>query len=202
MPPRVSYLGAGLAVALCAAGAGCEPADSESRPAAATYVDSALPREESLRRFRAGLTVVGDLRDGSASLEALARTFLRGLALHDTASLRRLAVTRGEYAWLIYPTDPQGLPPYSLAPGLRWFLLESGSEKGLREALRAFGGRPLHYLGVRCEGTGSVQGENVVWGPCLVRFAQARGDTTEQRLFGPVVHRGRQYKLLSFSNSL
>ena len=47
-----------------------------------------------------------------------------------------------------------------------------------------------------------MEGENTLWGPCLIHTTQRGGDTLSQRLFGPIVSRGGQYKFLSYSNKL
>jgi len=47
-----------------------------------------------------------------------------------------------------------------------------------------------------------VEGENTLWGPCLIHTRQRGGDTLSRRLFGPIVARGGQYKFLSYSNKL
>ena len=163
-------------------------------------VDSAIPREEALRRFRAGLPPVEMLDGGAQSRGALVRAFVRAVAAADTAALRRLTLSRAEFAWLYYPTTPQSLPPYDLAPGLMWFLIEGGSAKGARRLLSELGDRPLHHAGYRCADPPSREGANTVWGPCVVRRIQAAGDTTEARLFGPIIERGGRYKFVSLAN--
>jgi len=59
------------------------------------------------------------------------------------------------------------------------------SAKGLGKALQMFGGKRLQYAGHTCDTVTSREGENTVYGPCLVRLVQAPGDTAEGRLFGP-----------------
>ncbi len=174
----------------------------EQRASAATTVDSVLPREEALRRFRAGLPAVESLSGGAPSREALVRAFVRALERADTVTLRALVMDRAEFAWLYYPTNPMSLPPYDLPPALMWFQLEGRSRQGIATALEDRGGRPLGYRGYRCEGATSVQGENRVWGPCLVRREQGPGDVIEERLFGPILERGGRYKFVSYANRL
>ena len=127
---------------------------------------------------------------------------MKALSARDTAALARLALTREEFAFLYYPTAPQSLPPYDVPPGLMWFLLEGSSHKGLAHALEERDGRPARYAGYVCENEASVEGENRVWGRCMVRLVQPTGDTTVQRLFGPIIERGGRFKLVSFANEL
>jgi hypothetical protein len=161
-----------------------------------------VPREVSLARFREGLTAPGRLKGGATSRDDLVRRSIEALERRDTMALVGMTITRAEFAYLYYPTSPEALPPYDLDPGLSWFMLQENGRKGLLRALADRGGRPLGYLGYRCDGTPSQHGGNAVWGPCLVRRVQAPGDTLEERLFGPIVEREGVFKFLSFANKL
>lgn len=142
------------------------------------------------------------LEGGRESRDSLVAAYVKALGARDTAALAAMAVSRAEFAYLYYPTTPQGRPPYDLAPELMWFLLDQRSEQGLSRALKVYGGQDLTFLGYDC-GTGeSVEGENTVWGPCQVRFRRADGDTLTRRLFSQIMHRGGRYKFLNYSNKL
>lgn len=180
--------------------AGCSGTREGSR--VEQVIDSVVPREEALRRFRDGLAEVESLSGGAASREALVAMFVRALESRDTATLRSLVLTRAEFGWLYYPTSPMGLPPYDLPPELMWFQLDGRSRQGIATALEARGGRRLGYLGYQCPSPPATEGENRVWGPCTVRRLQAPGDTVDERLFGPIVERGGRYKFVSFANRL
>ena len=166
-----------------------------------THVDSIIPREEALRRFQASAHRVDSLSGGASSRDDLVRTFLRALAHSDTATLRGLAIDRNEFAFLYYPTAPQGLPPYDLAPELFWFTLESGTDKGLSRALESRGGRPLEFQAYRCDSIPSHEGENTVWGPCSVRYRRD-GKVADERLFGLIMERDGRFKFVSYANRL
>ena len=60
----------------------------------------------------------------------------------------------------------------------------------------------MAYVGYRCEGKPSVEGENTVWGPCLVQRIRAPGDTISERLFGPIIERNGVYKFITLANRL
>lgn len=192
----------GLAAALAlTAPIGC------GRPAAgdtpkANVVDSVIPREEALQRFQSGLRPPERLAGGAEGREELVDLFVTALEASDTAALAALTITRAEFAFLYYPTNPQSLPPYDLSPDLSWFLLETNGRKGLKHALEERGGRPLGYVDHVCIGEPSREGENTVWGPCVVRRVQAAGDTVTERLFGPIIERGGRYKFVNLSNKL
>jgi hypothetical protein len=176
-----------------------EPAKGPHQP---TRMDSAVPREVALARFQQASGRPTKLEGGAPNRDALVREFLRAVEARDTSALRRLVLSRGEFAWLYYPTSAQGLPPYSLSPELYWFMTVEQSNRGARALLTELGGRRVRYAGYRCEGDSTVEAENTLWGPCLIRSIQRGGDTLSQRLFGPIVGRGGRYKFLSYSNKL
>lgn len=185
-------------VLLLAAACATEP--RESTPATAAVVDSVIPREEALRRFRIGLDTVTALSGGAPSRDALVRDYVQALAAADTAAVKRLTMTKAEFAWLYYPESAQGLPPYDLSPSLMWFMMDEQSRKGLSRALAERGGRAYAYAGYSCEGEGVMEGPNTLWGPCLVRRVVAPGDTVPERLFGQIMGRGGVYKITTHTN--
>ncbi|MGH7520712.1 MAG: hypothetical protein ACREMI_05505 [Gemmatimonadales bacterium] len=190
-----------LVIAACLAPAACGSEGRAGRAAAAAHVDSIVPRDVALARIRNGVVEPPSLSGGAASREALVRQFLGALERRDTATLHALLMTRAEFAYLYYPTNPEGLPPYDLSPGLMWFLLEGNSRRGLAHALEDRGGRPLRHLGVHCQPP-TQQGANTVWGGCVVSRLQAPGDTVVEPLFGPIIARGGRFKFVSYANKL
>ena len=176
---------------------------SEARSAPAGVVDSAIPRDEALRRFRDGLVPTDSLEGGESSREALVQSFVHALETRDTAEFRRLALSRREFAYLYYETNPQSLPPYELSPSLFWFMLEGGSRGGLIKALEGRGGAPLGYRRTRCEGGPVREGENRLYGPCyIVRMQGEGGDSLVERLFGPIIERRGRWKFVSYTSKL
>jgi hypothetical protein len=190
-----------LVIAFCLAAAACGSDGGSRRAEASTHVDSVLPREVELARFRAGLVEPAGLSGGERSRDALVRRFLTALGRRDTSALAALLLTRAEFAYLYYPSHPESQPPYNLSPGLMWFMIEARSEQGLRNALEARGGRPEEYGGYTCARS-ERQRENTVWTGCLVRRAQAPGDTVAELLFGLIIERGGRYKFVSYANKL
>jgi hypothetical protein len=170
--------------------------------AAPVHVDSAIPRDEELRRFRSGLIEPAELAGGARSRDALVQSYVSALERGDTAALTALAITQAEFAYLYYPTNPQARPPYDLSPGLMWFMLQQTGRRGLLHALGERGGHPLGFLGYRCDRSPSREGANRVWGPCLVSRRQANGDVVAERLFGLILERSGRYKFVSLANRL
>ncbi len=197
---RLQHQLTGLGLALCFAVLGCQ--GGEARGARESHVDSLMSRDEELALFRKGLPEPTRFTGGAASREELVRRYIRALERRDTAAFRDLVLTRAEFAYLYYPTNPEARPPYDLSPGLMWFLLDGNNRKGIVRALDERGGRPLQYVGYRCDGTPSHQGANTVWARCVVRRLQAPGDTVAERLFGPIVEREGRFKFVSYANKL
>jgi hypothetical protein len=189
---------AAAGVLACQASAARESAG----PSSATHVDSVVPRDEALRRFRAGLTPVESLAGAKASKEELLAASVHALEARDTAALERLTVTRAEFAWLYYPATPQGLPPYDVEPGLMWFLQRSRSDRAARRAVQVYGGERREVVGYDCGSSGRQEGANTLWGPCSVRLRLPAGDAATVRLVGQILERGGRFKILSYSNTL
>jgi hypothetical protein len=175
---------------------------AEAKPAATGVVDSIIPRDSAIARFQRDLPAVTSFEGGARSRDQLVHRFVTALEARDTTVLRSHLLTKPEFGWLYYPTNPEGLPPYSLTPQLMWFTLEGNSQKGFQKLLQRRASQPLRVIGHRCEGEPSRQGDNTVWGPCLVLRRVAGGDTLSERLFGQIVERGGRYKFVSYSNKL
>jgi len=189
--------------ALVAGLSACEPSAAKNAPAeVASVVDSAISREEALRRFREGLPRAAALEAGMRSKEALLAAYLRALEARDTAALAEYGITRAEFAWLYYPWSAQGLPPYDVEPALMWFLLTAQSNRGLRRALATYGGQKLQLLDADCGPKGTREGSNTLWGPCTVRWRDERGKIQSERLVSQIIERDGRFKILSYSNKL
>lgn len=193
-----------LAIAVaCEASHARDQEENRSAAGDAGVVDSIFPIEEEVRRFRAALPEHPEtLGSTSPTREALIRRFVAALEASDTAELRRMALTRSEFAYLYYPTTQFAAPPYDLSPALVWYRLESYSSRGLTRALARFGGRPLEISGHACEAHPMVQGENRIWHGCVVISRSPDGRSTTLSLFGPILERGGEFKMLSFANGI
>lgn len=181
-----------------------EPADAaDSADAPAAMIDSALPIPELLARFR---TATADtptaLAGGATSPELLARTLLTALAARDTAAVRALVMSRGEFAWLYYPDSKFTAPPYELGPDLVWIPLVAASDKGAGRLLARYGGRPLRLDALTCPDSATTDGRNTILGGCTVRFAVGDSSARDLRLFSSLLSRDGRYKFLSYANDL
>lgn len=186
----------GLAALLAACGG------AEAKTAAAGVVDSLVSRDTAIARFQLALPPVTSLEGGAGNRDQLVRRFVAALQKRDTAGLRSLLLNRSEFGWLYYPTNPEGRPPYNLTPQLMWFMVEGRTEQGYLKLLERRSGKPLNVVGYRCESEPSHQGENTVWGPCVVLRKTESSDTLAERLFGQIVERAGRYKFVSYANKL
>jgi len=180
----------------------CDRPEMRAENPPVRVVDSILTRDEAVGRFRQGLPLVKVLEGGAESRDKLVAAFLGALARRDTLALGSMAITGPEFAYLYYPTAPQGLPPYELDPGLLWHMLLQRSDRGLRRSLAAYGGRQLQLLSYDCGTGASREGDNTISGPCVVRVRDEKGRTTSLRLFSQIMERGGRYKFLSYANKL
>ncbi|HEX7240761.1 MAG TPA: hypothetical protein VF263_10875 [Longimicrobiaceae bacterium] len=189
-----------LVLAACGTSPGdAAPAADTAASAPAERVDSVLPREEEMRRFTAGLGAPPErLEGGEASLEALARAHLRATSRGDTAALRRMLLTRAEFAHLYYPHTPLSRPPYDLAPGLMWLQLTRASDVGAGTVLADLRGRSPRFRAVRCAAKPEAQGSGTVHAGCAVRFTLPGEGEEERVLFGPVLERDGRFKFVSY----
>jgi hypothetical protein len=176
--------------------------DSINRARPDYVVDSILPVEEELRRFRKALG--GDsavaLTGGSDSRDALVRRFVKALNARDTADLLRMAMRGREFTDLYYPESPYSHPPYKQSPALAWSLIQNPSTSGLNKLMQRLGGKPLTYLGHRCDPKVMHEGRSTRFAGCLVQIAGEKGDTVSKRYFGSIIERGGQFKFISYTN--
>jgi hypothetical protein len=176
--------------------------DSINRASPGYVVDSILPVEEEMRRFR--VAVGGQpaiaLGGGSLSREALVRRFMKALAAGDSSDLRAMALSPREFADLVYPESPYTNPPYRQSVALVWNQIQNPSASGLTRLVRRLGEQPLRYLDHRCDPNPDRQGHNLIWTNCIVRLSSPDGDTTTHRLFGSIIQRGGRFKIVSYRN--
>ena len=175
----------------------CHPAGA--RPPAN---ESLTPWETRLTTFQSGLTRPAGLAGGAPSRDSLVALVVRGIEAGDTALLRQLAVTKEEFAWLVYPTSPQGRPPYDLEPQAYWEMLLFHSNGGIAKALEAYGGSSLGVLGYSCDAVESREGDNRLVGPCLLHRRTPAGQVVDEILFSQLIERRGEWKVLSYANML
>lgn len=165
-------------------------------------MDSILPVEETIRRFRAavGGERVTAFAGGSPSREALVRNFMKALAEGDSTALRAMALSAREFADLVYPESPYTHPPYRQSPALVWNQIQNPSKSGLMRLVRRLGKLPLRYVDHSCDADPDRQGHNLIWTNCVVRVRNPSAAAESHRLFGSIIQRDGQFKIVSYKN--
>src|SRR5262245_21319716 len=146
--------------------------DSINRAQPGYIIDSVLPVEEELKRFRAAIggEPVTAFKGTSASREELVRRIVRDVAAQDSADLRTLTLTPREFADLAYPSAPYTHPPYRQPPGLVWMQIATPSRSGFKRLIERRGGAAFRYVDHTCKATPERQGVNTLWTECTVRL--------------------------------
>ena len=187
-------------------GCGSEPRHASAAPVDSLtlrpgyLIDSVFPMDEMLRRFRANLgPAPSTLEDAPASRDELVRELVRALAQRDSAALGRLHLSRGEFAWMYFPTSRFASPPYELPPEVLWMQMTAESNKSIARTLRGFP-KDATYLGHACDATPGIEGANRLWTGCLVRWRRRDGGEGAARLFGTILERDGRYKFVSYAN--
>lgn len=189
---------------LAAAIVACDPAparvaDTADTPSAGV-IDSIIPMDEALRRFRAELPEVSRLEGGASSRDSLVAAFMHAVQANDSVQIRRILVSQAEYAYLYFPSSIYMNKPYELAPALAWFLNVQNSEKGITRVIRRLAGHDLAFESYSCAEE-ATEGENSFWRECTVAYRdpQTRAPVT-RRIFGTIMERDGVFKFLTYAN--
>jgi hypothetical protein len=176
--------------------------DSTNRAQPGYIVDSILPIEEDVRRFRAavGGIAVSALAEAAPSRDALVAQFAAAVSERDSVALRSFAISPREFIDLVYPSSPYTKPPYRQSPSLLWSQIQLPSGSGLGRLLDRLGGRPLRVEALSCPGAPEQQGDNRLHANCTVRFASGDAPLRDGRLFGTILERRGRFKFVSFAN--
>jgi len=175
--------------------------DSTNRAQPGYVVDSVLPMEEQVRRFRAGLSKPPDgLENGATSRDALVRAFIQSLEKADTAALIRLTISRAEFAYHVFPESPFASGPFEQAPGIVWMRHAASSATGLRRLLERSSGQSLAFKSWSCGGDAVDEGANRIWKDCVVHLSSAT-ESRSLQLFSGIIERAGRFKILSYANA-
>lgn len=179
-----------------------QAAHIDSVVAAGGVVDSILPMEEQVRRFREGLEAPDTLRHAAPSREALVRQFLTAVSQSDTATLNALVLDRAEFAYLYYPSSAMSRPPYEAPPQLLWGQILASSNEGLPKVLARATGESIQPGALTCADSVSVEGENRLHQQCTMALRFGSGAPVTARWFGTIIERDGRFKFIGYANSL
>lgn len=178
--------------------------DSAQRPdtavAGGTVVDSILPIEEEIRRFRREVPEAPTgLSGGAPTRDSLVRRWVRAVERADTATIGVMLMTPAEFITLYYPDSKFTRPPYRQSPRLLWFLMTNASSQGAGRVLQRHGGQPFGFVSYACGDRAEAIGAVRVWSNCLIR-READGVPSEMRFFGGIVEHRGQFKFLTYAS--
>ena len=166
----------------------------------AQVVDSVLPPEVELARFRATMPGAAPLvLDGPTSRAELVRRFVKAVETNDSLVLNRLLISKAEFAYLYFPSSEYSRPPYRQKPGLVWFRMTETSQKGIGRVVARDGGKLLASTGHRCPSPPKAEAKNQIWRDCRL-IVRRNNQTTERRLFGSILERNGHYKFLTYAS--
>lgn len=193
-----SMLALGCAMAAC--DNGTVAGGRTPRTAATGPIDSILPMGEAIERFREGLPPVTGLSGGARSRDELVTAFVGAIERNDTATIRRMHVSRAEYAYLYFPTSIYVSEPYRQPPAVAWFLNSENSDKGISRVLRRLGGNRIEFREYTCSPE-TREGDNSFFRSCSLEYLDpAERARVTRRLFGTIMARDGRYKFLSYAN--
>lgn len=187
-----------------AGGSGGDPAAANMAADTAEVLDdsttAAYLREVGSFMAGAGPLPAG-LADGASSRDRLVEQFVTALEQQDTATLRRLVLTRAEFAHLYYPHTRFTRAPYRMAPELLWFLIQNNSSKGITRVYQRYAGTHLGEVGYTC-GRVITEGVNRLWEECRLVLPGTSKAEVGERWFGSIIEHGGIYKFVSYANDL
>jgi hypothetical protein len=174
--------------------------EAEDKPP--VHVDSILPIDEEIRRFRerVGRTAT-DFDGGTASRAELVAMFVSAVERADTAALVRMSLDGAEFIDLYYPHTMYTHKPYELSPSILWLLMTQNSEKGFVRLLRRYSGQSFGYEGYRCDREPRIEGPNRIWDGCVLD-RRVHGKVESLRLFGSIIERAGRFAFVSYANDL
>ena len=192
---RVAMIASAVVATLVSATCGAPKSDAPQHPPG-YVVDSILPPGEALRRFRAGLDSPATLA-GLPSRDSLVRSFFRRVAAKNRAALDSLAMTRAEFAWLVFPQSRWSKPPYNQPPNIAWMLFRANSESGLTKLVNR--SERFELLSYTCADTAEHDGALRLWPKCVVHLKD-EGQSRDLHLFGTIIELGGRFKFAGFDN--
>lgn len=190
-----------VTIAACSSGEAKPPFPDQPWRQVGDVVDSLVPMEELMARFRNSVPERTAFSGGAGSVEEFAREFLAAVGSSDSAALATLRVSTGEFAWLLAEEHLYTRPPYELDPALLWMQISAGSEKGQRRLMERLAGRRLELAGIECRpDTLQFPGGGIrAWSGCMITWRSDGAESTS-RLFGTLIERDGMIKVLGYGN--
>lgn len=180
-----------LALALLVGAGGCTgtPPSSQGDPRAADDE----PRAEAAPASQRLSPTWGSAREA-------AEAFLDALAASDAERLRATALTREEFADVVWPELPSSRPDRNLPLDYAWRDLNQKSTNSLSRVYHRWGGRRFALERVEFLGETTEYVTFEVHREARLILTDEGGERLRLRLFGSMIERGGRWKLFSFVN--
>lgn len=123
---------------------------------------------------------------------------LEALERKDTAALAGMMITEKEFKEWLWWEFPASRPETNISPEFAWDNHARNSSKGLRLALRDYGGKKLVYVSHRFEEGEDKYQTFIIHAKTRVVVADSTGKEQELKVFGSVLEMNGRYKLLSY----
>lgn len=159
-------------------------------------IDSILPVEEEIRRFRTEVPEVpARLTGGATGRDALVRRWVKTVETRDSTALRDMLMNAAEFITFFYPESQYTRPPYKQSPAVRWGLITNASLQGSSRVWERHAGQPMGFVGYRCDPEPTQLGKSRIWVNCVVELK-----TRTIELFGPIIERDGQFKFVTYGS--
>ena len=162
-----------------------------------TVIDTILPIDEEIRRFREQVPDVPTrLAGGARSRDALVGKWVRSIETRDSVALGDMLMSAAEYITFFYPESQYTRRPYRQSPRVRWGLITNSSLQGASRVWTRHAGQSLGFRGYRCDPEPTTLGRNLIWTGCVVD----RKDSAPLELFGPIIERDGHFKFVTYGS--
>ena len=176
------------------------PSDGQTVRPPDGHIDSILPIEEEIRRFRAKAPdTPTQLSGGAGSRDDLVRRWVGAIETRDSVALSGMLMNAAEYITFYYPESPYTRPPYRQSPAVRWSLITNTSLQGASRVWTRHAGLPMGYTGYRCNPEPEILGQNRIWTGCVVDWENGAQKGSVQ-LFGPIIERDGEFKFVTYAS--
>jgi hypothetical protein len=123
---------------------------------------------------------------------------LEALERKDTAALIGMMISEKEFKEWLWWEFPASRPEANIPIDFAWENHIRNSAKGLRMALRDYGGKKLYYASHRFEEGEDKYQSFIIHTKTRVTVVDSMGKEEELKVFGSVVEMNGRYKLLSY----
>jgi hypothetical protein len=138
------------------------------------------------------------LQNTFESDEALAQAVLDGLAVQNREVLLNLAVTRDEFAHIVWPTLPVSRPEVGMPMDFVWQDTFTKSRAYLGQTLDEFGGKQYQLVRVEFQGKTTDHGTHTISRETRLVVRNAENQELTLRLFGSIIRQDGRSKVYSY----